>query len=40
MLVTKIDPICTLQAAVEGYQVMTIDGKRSAHPTLRLVTMG
>ena len=25
MLVTKIDPICTLQAAVEGYQVMTID---------------
>ena len=25
VLVTKIDPICTLQAAVEGYQVMTID---------------
>jgi adenosylhomocysteinase len=24
-MVTEIDPICALQAAMEGYQVMTID---------------
>ena len=24
-MVTEIDPICALQAAMEGYQVMTMD---------------
>ena len=33
VIVTEIDPICALQAAMEGYQVATARGRRSRRPT-------
>ena len=33
VIVTEIDPICALQAAMDGYQVAHARGRRSAPPT-------
>ena len=33
VIVTEIDPICALQAAMEGYQVAPPRGRRRARPT-------
>ena len=33
VIVTEIDPICALQAAMEGYEVNTLERRRSTRPT-------
>ncbi len=33
VIVTEIDPICALQAAMEGYQVTTLEDVRRVRPT-------
>src|SRR3546814_6166307 len=39
VMVTEIDPICALQAAMEGYQVTTMDDARSEEPTSELQSL-
>ena len=40
VIVTEIDPICALQAAMEGYEVTTIDGTSSSRADIFITATG